>query len=66
MLGIVTPEAVAAALRTFPGVAHRIEEVATVGGVLYVNDSKATNAGLGAAWPRVLRAAGSTRSSAAA
>ncbi len=29
---------------TFPGVEHRIEEVGTVGGVLYVNDSKATNA----------------------
>jgi UDP-N-acetylmuramoylalanine--D-glutamate ligase len=43
LLGIVTPEAVATALREFPGVEHRIEEVATVGGVLYVNDSKATN-----------------------
>jgi UDP-N-acetylmuramoylalanine--D-glutamate ligase len=35
--------AVAEALRTFAGVPHRLEEVATVGGVLYVNDSKATN-----------------------
>ena len=34
---------IAAALRTFRGVAHRLEEVATVGGVLFVNDSKATN-----------------------
>jgi UDP-N-acetylmuramoylalanine--D-glutamate ligase len=42
-LGIVTPAAVAAALRDFPGVEHRVEEVATVAGVLYVNDSKATN-----------------------
>ncbi len=41
--GAVAPSAVAAALRTFPGVEHRLEEVATVGGVLYVNDSKATN-----------------------
>jgi UDP-N-acetylmuramoylalanine--D-glutamate ligase len=41
--GRVTPAAVAEALRTFPGVEHRLEEVATVGGVLYVNDSKATN-----------------------
>jgi UDP-N-acetylmuramoylalanine--D-glutamate ligase len=43
--GARTPEPrdVAAALRDFPGVEHRIEEVATVGGVLYVNDSKATN-----------------------
>ena len=30
-------------LRTFPGVPHRLEEVATRDGVLYVNDSKATN-----------------------
>ena len=28
---------------SFAGVAHRLEEVATVDGVLYVNDSKATN-----------------------
>ena len=39
----VPPEAVASALRTFAGVPHRLEEVGTVGGVLYVNDSKATN-----------------------
>ena len=38
------PEAaIAEALRTFPGVEHRIEEVATIAGVRYVNDSKATN-----------------------
>lgn len=36
-------EAIAEALRTFPGVEHRIEELATVAGVRYVNDSKATN-----------------------
>ena len=35
--------AVAEALRTFAGVPHRLEEVGTVDGVLYVNDSKATN-----------------------
>ena len=35
--------AIAAALRSFPGVAHRIEPVAERGGVRYVNDSKATN-----------------------
>jgi len=34
---------VRAGLRTFAGVQHRLEEVATVEGVLYVNDSKATN-----------------------
>jgi UDP-N-acetylmuramoylalanine--D-glutamate ligase len=39
----VPPEAIADALRTFAGVPHRLEEVATIGGVLYVNDSKATN-----------------------
>src|SRR3712207_4766649 len=30
-------------LRTFAGVPHRLEEVAAIDGVLYVNDSKATN-----------------------
>jgi UDP-N-acetylmuramoylalanine--D-glutamate ligase len=39
----VESEAVAAALRTFAGVPHRLEEVAERDGVLYVNDSKATN-----------------------
>jgi UDP-N-acetylmuramoylalanine--D-glutamate ligase len=39
----VPADAVAAALRDFAGVPHRLEEVGTVGGVLYVNDSKATN-----------------------
>jgi UDP-N-acetylmuramoylalanine--D-glutamate ligase len=39
----IAPEAVAAGLRSFPGVAHRLEEVAERDGVLYVNDSKATN-----------------------
>jgi UDP-N-acetylmuramoylalanine--D-glutamate ligase len=36
-------DAVAAGLRTFAGVAHRLELVATLDGVAYVNDSKATN-----------------------
>ena len=35
--------AIARALTTFPGVEHRIEPIATVDGVRYVNDSKATN-----------------------
>jgi UDP-N-acetylmuramoylalanine--D-glutamate ligase len=35
--------AIAEALRTFPGVPHRLELVAEIGGVRYVNDSKATN-----------------------
>jgi UDP-N-acetylmuramoylalanine--D-glutamate ligase len=34
---------IAAALRTYPGLPHRMERIATVNGVLYVNDSKATN-----------------------
>ena len=39
----IEPEAVRAGLRTFAGVEHRLEEVARAGGVLFVNDSKATN-----------------------
>ncbi|MFQ5955522.1 MAG: UDP-N-acetylmuramoyl-L-alanine--D-glutamate ligase [Kiloniellales bacterium] len=34
----------AAALMSFPGLAHRMEPVAEIDGVLFVNDSKATNA----------------------
>jgi UDP-N-acetylmuramoylalanine--D-glutamate ligase len=39
----IDPEAVRAGLRSFEGVAHRLEEVTELDGVLYVNDSKATN-----------------------
>ncbi|MBM3678479.1 MAG: UDP-N-acetylmuramoyl-L-alanine--D-glutamate ligase [Actinobacteria bacterium] len=39
----IPDEAIAEALRTFPGVEHRIESVGEVAGVRYVNDSKATN-----------------------
>jgi len=39
----IPDDAIAAGLRTFPGVEHRIEEIATIAGVRYVNDSKATN-----------------------
>jgi len=39
----IPEEAVAEALSTFAGVPHRLEEVAVIGGVTYVNDSKATN-----------------------
>ncbi len=35
--------AIAEALRTFPGIRHRLEPIGEVGGVRYVNDSKATN-----------------------
>jgi UDP-N-acetylmuramoylalanine--D-glutamate ligase len=37
------PDAVREGLRSFAGVPHRLQEVARRGGVLYVNDSKATN-----------------------
>jgi UDP-N-acetylmuramoylalanine--D-glutamate ligase len=40
----VDDEQIAEALRTFPGVPHRLEEVGEVDGVRFVNDSKATNA----------------------
>jgi UDP-N-acetylmuramoylalanine--D-glutamate ligase len=40
---------VAAALASFPGVPHRLERVAEVDGVTYVNDSKATNVAAAAA-----------------
>jgi UDP-N-acetylmuramoylalanine--D-glutamate ligase len=39
----IDDDAIAEALRTFPGVPHRLELVAEIGGVRYVNDSKATN-----------------------
>jgi UDP-N-acetylmuramoylalanine--D-glutamate ligase len=39
----IDEEAIAAGLRTFPGVPHRLELVAKRDGVRYVNDSKATN-----------------------
>lgn len=40
-----SPEAVARVLRSFQALAHRLEPVAEIGGVLYVNDSKGTNPG---------------------
>jgi UDP-N-acetylmuramoylalanine--D-glutamate ligase len=39
----IEDDAIARTLEAFPGVAHRLELVAEIGGVRYVNDSKATN-----------------------
>jgi UDP-N-acetylmuramoylalanine--D-glutamate ligase len=39
----LAPELVVAGLRSFAGVPHRLEEILTKDGVLFVNDSKATN-----------------------
>jgi|KBSMisStandDraft_5_1062788.scaffolds.fasta_scaffold122146_2 UDP-N-acetylmuramoylalanine--D-glutamate ligase len=39
----VVPAMIAEAVRSFPGVEHRIEFVAEIQGVCYYNDSKATN-----------------------
>ncbi|MDE5945624.1 MAG: UDP-N-acetylmuramoyl-L-alanine--D-glutamate ligase [Rikenella sp.] len=39
----VPDSVIAATLRSFGGVEHRLEPVATIGGVEYINDSKATN-----------------------
>jgi len=40
----LAPETLAGGLRSFAGLAHRMEQVARRGRVLFVNDSKATNA----------------------
>ncbi|MGA8077169.1 MAG: UDP-N-acetylmuramoyl-L-alanine--D-glutamate ligase [Xanthobacteraceae bacterium] len=40
----LSPAAIQAGLRSFPGLAHRMEEVGRRGRALFVNDSKATNA----------------------
>jgi UDP-N-acetylmuramoylalanine--D-glutamate ligase len=40
----LAPEQIARGLVSFPGLAHRMEEVGRRGRVLFVNDSKATNA----------------------
>jgi UDP-N-acetylmuramoylalanine--D-glutamate ligase len=39
----VEPAAIAEGVRSFPGVEHRLEFVAEIGGVTFFNDSKATN-----------------------
>jgi UDP-N-acetylmuramoylalanine--D-glutamate ligase len=38
------PMQIAHAMQSFPGLAHRQERIATIEGILFVNDSKATNA----------------------
>jgi UDP-N-acetylmuramoylalanine--D-glutamate ligase len=40
----LTPAEIARCLKTFPGLAHRMEELGRQGRTLFVNDSKATNA----------------------
>lgn len=40
----LTREEIADGMKTFPGLAHRMEEVGRLGGILFINDSKATNA----------------------
>ncbi len=42
-LGVETAR-IAAAMMSFPGLAHRMQQVASVGGIPFINDSKATNA----------------------
>ena len=34
-----------AGMASYPGLAHRMERIAVIDGILYVNDSKATNGG---------------------
>jgi len=40
----LTPAKIAAGMKSFPGLAHRMEELGRQGRTLFVNDSKATNA----------------------
>jgi UDP-N-acetylmuramoylalanine--D-glutamate ligase len=53
----LTDNQIASGLRTYPGLPHRMERVRELGGVLFVNDSKATNpeaaAPALAAYPRI-------------
>jgi UDP-N-acetylmuramoylalanine--D-glutamate ligase len=43
VLAGVAPEAIREGVRSFPGVEHRMEFVAEIGGISFYNDSKATN-----------------------
>jgi UDP-N-acetylmuramoylalanine--D-glutamate ligase len=53
----IPDSAIAEALRTYPGLPHRMERVRELNGTLFVNDSKATNAEAAApalaAYPRI-------------
>ncbi len=40
----VAPASIAAAMKSFPGLAHRMQQVGRVGAIPFINDSKATNA----------------------
>lgn len=40
----LTADQIAAAFRTYPGLAHRMEDVGRLGRIVFINDSKATNA----------------------
>ena len=40
----LAPQAIAEAMRSFPGLAHRMQQVGRIGDIAFVNDSKATNA----------------------
>lgn len=40
----IPPRQIEEALATFPGLSHRMERIGEAGGVIFVNDSKATNA----------------------
>lgn len=58
----VDAKTIAQAMNTFPGLPHRLERVASIGGVRFINDSKATNANAAAqalaVYPRVYWIAG--------
>ena len=40
----LTDDEIAAGFKTYPGLAHRMEELGRIGRVVFINDSKATNA----------------------
>jgi len=58
----LSPKAICDAMLTFPGLPHRLEKVGEIGGVSFINDSKATNADAAAqalaAYPKLYWIAG--------